>query len=86
MTGTEAITSVQEMEGQLNQVRHALHCEIEDIQEQWSVLENMGGARDDHAASLLSRLRPALDDLSRLAATMSQQITKIVADPFGTKE
>lgn len=86
MCADEMLSTVAEMEATLNRARHALHCEIEDITEQWEALRNLGGQRCDYAAQLLSRLRPALDEIATFAGACSQQITAIVADPFGRND
>ena len=85
MTPTYAIEHTDNMLGKLNQIVSAIRCETESNAEEWAMLGQMGAQRDDHAAMLLARLRPALSELSRVAATMEKQIDTMVADPFGRK-
>lgn len=85
MTTIEAIERIEEMEQRLAQLRHAMNCEREDIQEQWAVLGNLGGQREDHAAQLLSRLRPHLRGIAEFASDCEKQIDGYVADPFGRR-
>jgi len=59
-----------------------LRTECEDIAEQWDGLGRAGGQRDDHAAQLLSRLRPHLASIERLSFDVQKQIDGMVADPF----
>jgi hypothetical protein len=51
--------------------------------EQWKGLRNAGGAREDHAATLLGTLRSELDNLPEFCQVCSEQIAEIEADPFG---
>jgi predicted nucleic acid-binding Zn-ribbon protein len=68
---------------EVNQRHHCLEMEIDSVTEQWEGLTRAGGQRADHAATLLSRLRPILHDLSQFCATCEKQIDALVANPFG---
>lgn len=78
----QAIETLDALQAELNRIRHGLACECDDITEQWQCLAQAGGQRADHAATLLSRLRPHLAELSSTAAAMVDTITGLVADPF----
>ena len=81
MTPSEAITQLDDLLGRLNRRCFFLRVECEDIGGQWEVLGK--NQRDDHAAQLLGRLRPHLEELSSECLTMAAQITEMIADPFG---
>ncbi len=68
--------------GTINGLRASLDAEQLEIAEQWEALGRIGGQRADHAASLLSRLRPALTRLASFCNDCEQQITDLVRDPF----
>ena len=82
MNAITAIESIGDLVGKLHQLQFAIDCEADGITEQWDELKRLGGAREDHAAALLSRLRPALRALAELATTAEHQIDAVVADPF----
>jgi hypothetical protein len=86
LTPEKAIEQLDELRKKINVRVHQLGLECDDIREHWDGLKRVGGAREDHAATLLSRLRPALADIGRLVHTVEGQINGWVADPFGTKE
>lgn len=86
MPPEEAIEKLSELRHKFNVTLHQLGLECDDIREQWDGLKRAGGARADHAATLLSRLRPALADLARRAHAVEQSINRWVADPFETKQ
>lgn len=86
MTPEQAIERLDELPKKLNRELHSLSLECDEIREQWEGLKRVGGARADHAATLLSRLRPALANLSRQGRAIEQQINGWVADPFGRNE
>jgi hypothetical protein len=86
MTPPEAITRLPEMQRELNRMRALMHDEMDEIIEQWDQLGRMGGQRDDHAAGLLGRLRPHLENLADFATKCVTQINGMIADPFGTKQ
>lgn len=85
MSADEAINGLDTLRGDIRRFHHAFEMECDGVQEQWSQLQAMGGARADHAAMLLSRLRQILDDMAAYETRCSQQITGMVADPFGRK-
>lgn len=85
MTGTEAIDNAEHISKRLNQLCGGLRAEIEEMVEQWIRLGQAGGARDDHAAMLLNRLKPHLADIARFTAACEKQIEQIYADPFGER-
>lgn len=82
MSPEQAIERLAELQKQLNQTMHNISLECDDIEQHWNGLKRVGGQRADHAATLLSRLRPALDNLSRQSKAIEIQITGWVADPF----
>jgi hypothetical protein len=85
MTPEQAIAKLPALMGQINRFRAAVDNEQAEIQEQWAQLGRFGGQRADHAAQMLSRLRPALTELASFCQTCEQQIGEFVADPFGRK-
>lgn len=86
MTPSQAIETGPELLKAINQRIHALSLEIDENSEQWAGLKRIGADRDDHAAQLLSRLRPILNDLSAYCCRAEKQINAFVADPFGRNE
>lgn len=86
MTPIQAIESLREMRGNLNRILSALDLEEDMIAEEWAGLGRAGGQREDHAATLLSRLRPILSDVSGYCTRVEKQIDGWVADPFGRNE
>jgi hypothetical protein len=82
-TPTEAIESLDGLQGTLGRRCRALDAEIDGITEQWDALGRHGGMRDDHAAQLLGRLRPHLEDIASFASLCVGQIDAMVRDPFG---
>lgn len=85
MSPEEAIEKLDQLQKQLNQTMHAISLECDGIEQHWDGLKRVGGARADHAAIMLGRLRPALDKLSRQSKAIELQITGWVADPFQSK-
>jgi len=86
MTPTKAITDLPELIRQINARVSPLVWETEDIAENWARLGQLGGQRDDHAAELLCRLRPALENIARFCTACATQITRMKADPFGREQ
>lgn len=86
MTPTKAITDLPELIRQINARVSPLVWETEKIAENWARLGQLGGQRDDHAAELLCRLRPALEDIARFCTDCATQITRMKADPFGREQ
>lgn len=82
MTPEHAIERLGEMRDQMNRLAHAVQLASDAIGAQWRGLGQAGGQRADHAALLLSRLRPALRDLAAFCTTCEQQIDAFMADPF----
>jgi len=83
MTPTKAIEHTDDMMGKLTALVAHLHNEADEVAEQWYGLGQAGGQREDHAASLLTRLRPHLEAIESFAHICGQQITGYVKDPFG---
>jgi phage-related minor tail protein len=83
MSPTGLVTSLSELVGQLNRLTSNVADEADDVTGQWAGLVAAGGGRDDHAAALMVRLRPALAEMARFAGAAVEQITRAVADPFG---
>jgi len=86
MTPTKAITDLPELIRQINARVSPLVWETEDIAENWDRLGQLGGQRDDHAAELLCRLRPSLENIARFCTDCATQITRMKADPFGREQ
>jgi hypothetical protein len=83
MTPETAIETLGELLKRVDATRSHLADEADEIGEQWQGLGHVGGQRADHAAALLSRLRPHLAELARFATACQEQLTGFVADPFG---
>jgi len=79
----EMIESLGDLTTAVNRRHHALACEIDEISEQWEALGKHGGVRDDHAATLLGRLRAHLEDIAEFCSVCKGQIDRAVRDPFG---
>ena len=82
MTPEQAIARLDEMFARCNAICNPMLDEAHDITVQWDQLGQAGGKRADHAAALLSRLRPHLRDLASFAQKCEQQIAAMQADPF----
>lgn len=85
MTPTQAIEKVSDLSSMVGKLAYSIGAECDDIAEQWVGLGLAGGQRDDHAALILGRLRPALRELAKLCERSAAQIDGMVADPFGRK-
>lgn len=86
MTPTKAIETLPDLIRTLNSHVSPLVWETEDIAENWARLGQLGGQRDDHAAELLCRLRPSLENIARFCTDCATQITRMKADPFGREQ
>jgi len=86
MTPIDAIEGLPELLKRLTAIQSHLAAEADELAELWAGIGNAGGQRDDHAAVLLSRLRPHLAALATFAKTCERQIDGFVADPFGTRQ
>lgn len=82
MSPEQAIASLDELLKQVHRIRSHMSDEAESIAMQWNGLGRVGGQRADHAAQLLSRLRPHFDEMAEFCAAVSQQLTGFIADPF----
>ena len=82
-TASEAIERVDDLTRTTLHHCHRLHEEAYKISTQWRALRQAGGARDDHAATLLARLDQPLGDLAQFCELARTQITQLAADPFG---
>jgi len=82
MCPIKSISTLDEMQRNLNGMISPFICEQQDISEQWACLGIAGGQREDHAAKLLSRLRPHLHGIAEFCRIVESQITAMVADPF----
>lgn len=86
MAPEEAIATVGELAGEASRRVALLAKEAGMVAQQWAALGRIGGQRADHAADLLSHLRPLLRDLARYASACQEQIEAMQADPFGRGE
>jgi hypothetical protein len=77
------IGKLPDLAGEVRRFASVLSDECELIADEWAGLGRVGGQRADHAAALMGRLRPILDDLARFASGSSQRLSMMVADPFG---
>lgn len=80
---SQAIADTGAMIRWFDKLRANLASEAADIGEQWQQLGRIGAQRDDHAATLLTRLRPFLRELSKFGAYCAEQIDAMEANPFG---
>ena len=76
------IRRLPELVKQIDIIRAHLADEAEEVVECWEGLGRAGGQRADHAAELMSRLRPHLADLENFSHTCHEQITAMLAAPF----
>lgn len=87
MNPEQMITTLEsQLLGKLNVYRSNLADEISEIIELWDGLGRAGGQRADHAAELMSRLRPILSAIESFASIAQTQITTMLADPFERKD
>jgi hypothetical protein len=82
----KAIASLESLNGEISQLASAIRWEGERIADEWEGLRRVGGQRADHAAKLLSRLRPVLRDLGAFCQRVEGEIDGMVADPFERKD
>ena len=80
---SEQITHLDAMAKQIGRRVADLRLEIDDITLQWEGLQAIGGAREDHAAHLLSCLQAHLCGLAHFCATADVQIQQMHENPFG---
>lgn len=85
-TPTQAIEGLGHLLDWLGENAAMLRAAANSIGRQWQGLKDVGGARDDHAASLLATLKPHLLDLECFARDCRERIERLEADPFGKKE
>ncbi len=81
MNATQAIETLDSPIGFLNSRINALANECHDISVEWDGLKNAGGARDDHAATLLLRVRQRLADVQGVCYVMNQNLTLVIRNP-----
>ena len=74
------INNLDQLMDRLTARVQAIRKECADIVSDWDGLGD--GQRADHAAVILTRLRPHLDSLARFANDSIKQINEMVADPF----
>jgi len=86
MEPEEAIENVAAITRRIDEIRAHLSDEADQLAEEWAGIGAAGGQRADHAAMLLGRLRPHLAELEQFAAACRQQITDMVANPFGRNQ
>lgn len=83
MTPTHAIETTQELFARFERLLADMRAEEAELANQWTQLGDIGAQRDDHAAMLLNRLRPHLQELARFAGACELQLAGFAADPFG---
>ena len=81
----KAIAKVETIGNKLSDLVNALRAEAYEVAAQWERMGDMGAQRDDHAAELLGRLIPHLQEIARFTGTCNAQIARMKADPFGRK-
>jgi hypothetical protein len=85
MLADVGIEEIGEMRKKIGALRAEFEGEAKEIEAEWFALGQLGAKRADHAAALLSRLRPHLREMARYCAACEAQIDSMVADPFGVK-
>ena len=63
------------------QLAHVKALTVE-AQKQWLGLKRVGGAREDHAATLLATMKPYLRNLAKTAGDCAAQIEEWEKNPF----
>lgn len=78
------------MIGNLNAISNKLAEQLDsiravttDITSQWDGICKAGGAREDHAATLMTRLVPSLQSMSAWCDICTDQIRQMNENPFG---
>ncbi len=84
-TPTDAIEGLGDLLDWLGESAAMLKAAVNSVGRQWQGLQDAGGARDDHAASLLATLKPHLAELECFARQCRERIERLEADPFGRK-
>lgn len=83
MNGTQAIESLDDLMGKMNERYNAMLDESHAIATQWHALKNMGATRDDAAADLLTRVRERIAKLNSFSGRVLTQLDAVIAKPFG---
>jgi hypothetical protein len=81
----KAVESLDELNKQAQDMTDYLRAESNQIRVEWEGLKEAGGIREDHAATLLLRLRPHLDRLAHFCSNVETQIGIMHDDPFQRK-
>jgi hypothetical protein len=79
----KAVAKVETIGNKLSDLVDALRAEAYDVAAQWERIGDMGAQREDHAAEILGRLIPHLQEIARFSGTCLAQIARMKADPFG---
>lgn len=83
---TEAIANIDALVAHAGLLVANLKMEADEIALNWEGIESVGGARDDHAAMLLGRLRAHLGEIATWALIVDEQVEDMVRDPFNRGE
>jgi hypothetical protein len=81
-----AINNLADIENDLRRLVGNINLECNELANNWEGIGNIGGQREDHAATLLTRLKPHLSGLAEFCRTVEAQIDQMHADPFGRNE
>jgi len=83
VTATQRLETIDNLLQGISRITAHLGHEASEVQTMWAGIKHAGGARDDHAAELLMRLRPHLVALEHFAQRCQGQLDQAAADPFG---
>lgn len=83
LSPSDLLASSDNLTDHLGRLVANLKMEVDEMALEWERLESMGAARDDHAAMLLTRLLPHLEEIGRFSGRCASQIEDARANPYG---
>jgi len=79
------IDKIPDMLQAMHEMQRDFDSDAAGVVSDWIGLIRVGGQRSDHAAVLLSRLRPHLEKMTGFMNRVDEQISVMLIDPFGRK-
>ena len=84
MTPSEACERINELGKRISNHAFDIDRDMEMVKQQWRGLITAGGARDDHAATILAKqVAPSLQELHDFLDRVLIQIEEWKTNPFG---